>query len=49
LHIRNTLSVEEIEASEPCFAEPPRTDVSRIGEAGPPNFDEHGNLVPQPG
>jgi hypothetical protein len=44
LHIRNTLDLEEVEASEPCFAAPPRTDASRIGAARPLVFDESGNL-----
>jgi len=46
LHIRNTLHVEEVEASEPCFAEPAATDVTRLGEARPLAFDEHGDLPP---
>ena len=46
LRIRNTLSLEVVEASEPCFAEPPRTDVERIGEARPLAFDERGELPP---
>src|SRR6202043_445539 len=35
LHIRNTLQVEEVEASDPCFDEPAGTDVSRLGEPQP--------------
>ena len=46
LHIRNTLDLEEVEASEPCFAETPRTDVSRIGESAQLRFDERSNLPP---
>jgi Lactate racemase N-terminal domain len=46
LRIRNTLDLEEVEASEPCFAAPPRTDVSPIGTAHPLAFDERGNLPP---
>ena len=46
LRIRNTLSVEEVEASEPCFAEPPRTDVTQEGEARPLALDAGGNLPP---
>ena len=44
LRVRNTLDLEEIEASEPCFAEPPRTDVTRLGAAEPLRFDERGDL-----
>ena len=44
LHIRNTLDLEEVEASEPCFAAPPRTEVSRVGAVRPLVFDESGNL-----
>ena len=46
LHIRNTLHVEVVEASEPCFAEPPTTDVTRLGEAKPLGFDAQGNMAP---
>jgi lactate racemase-like protein len=46
LRIRNTLQVEEVEASEPCFAAPPRTDVTRLGEARPLEFDGRGDLPP---
>jgi len=46
LRIRNTLDLEEVEASEPCFAAPPRTDVTPIGAAYPLTFDERGNLSP---
>jgi Lactate racemase N-terminal domain len=46
LRIRNTLDLEEVEASEPCFAAPPRTDVSPIGTAHLLEFDEQGNLPP---
>jgi hypothetical protein len=46
LRIRNTLSVEELEVSEPCFAEPPRTDVGRVGDPGPLAFDGRGDLPP---
>jgi hypothetical protein len=44
LHIRNTLDLEEVEASEPCFAAPARTDVSPVGAARPLGFDGCGNL-----
>ena len=44
LRIRHTLDLEEVEASEPCFAEPPRTEVERLGAAGPLRFDERGHL-----
>ncbi len=46
LHIRNTLQVEEVEASEACFEEPPGTDVTRLGAALPLTFDERGDLPP---
>ena len=46
LHVRNTLMVEEVVASEACFEEPPRTDVTRLGEARPLTFDEQGDLPP---
>jgi len=46
LRVRNTLDLEEVEASEPCFAEPPCTDVTRLGAAHPLRFDERGNLPP---
>jgi len=46
LRIRNTLSLEEVEASEPCFAGPPRTEVERVGEAVPLAFDGRGDLPP---
>ena len=46
LRVRNTLDLEEVEASEACFAEPPQTDVTRLGAAGPPRFDERGDLQP---
>jgi hypothetical protein len=47
LRIRNTLSLEEIEASEPCLAEP-RGSVpfTTVGEARPVAFDASGNLPP---
>ena len=44
MRVRNTLCVEEVEASEPCFAEPPETDVTRLGEARPLGFDGRGDL-----
>ena len=46
LRIRNTLMVEEVEASEACFEEPPATDVTPLGEARPLAFDERGDLPP---
>ncbi len=46
LRIHNTLQVEEVEASEACFAEPPATDATRLDEARPLAFDERGNLAP---
>ena len=46
LRIRNTLQVEEVEASEACFAEPTATDVTRQGEARQLAFGERGNLAP---
>ena len=47
LHIRNTLQLEEVEASEACFEAPPQTDVTRLGSARPLRFDEQGNLPPE--
>ncbi len=44
LHIRNTLDLEEVEASEPCFNAPPRTEVLRVGAVHPLTFNEEGNL-----
>jgi hypothetical protein len=46
LHIRNTLHVEEVEASEPCFQEPPATEARRLGEVRPLTFDERGDMAP---
>jgi hypothetical protein len=45
MHIRNTLSLEEIEVSEPCLAEQ-RGPVpfTPLGEARPLTFDAAGNL-----
>jgi Lactate racemase N-terminal domain len=45
LHIRNTLDLEEVEASEPCFTAPPRTEATPVGPARPLVFDEGGNLL----
>jgi hypothetical protein len=47
MRIRNTLSLEEIEVSEPCLAGP-RGPVpfSLVGEAHPVSFDAAGNLPP---
>jgi hypothetical protein len=45
LRIRNTLSLEEIEASEPCLAEPPSgVPFTTLGPAQPVTFDDAGNL-----
>jgi hypothetical protein len=44
LHIRNTLQVEELEASEPCLAEPSRRPIEPITPARPLTFDATGNL-----
>ena len=46
LRIHNTLDLEEVEASEPCFTAPPRTDISPLGAARPLEFDARGNLPP---
>ena len=46
LHIRNTLDLEEVEASEPCFAAPPQTEASPVGAVRPLAFDGGGNLPP---
>ena len=49
LRIRHTLDLEDIEASEPCFGEPPCTDATRLGAASSLGFDERGNLSPMKG
>jgi hypothetical protein len=46
LHIRNTLLLEELEMSEPCLAEPPRTRFEPLGPPRPLSFDAAGNLAP---
>jgi hypothetical protein len=45
LRIRNTLTLDEVEVSEPCLAEPaPQTEFEVIGAAAPVAFDTAGNL-----
>jgi hypothetical protein len=45
LRIRNTLSLEEVEVSEPCLAEPPAgVPLTTLGPAEPMAFDAAGNL-----
>jgi len=47
LRIRNTLTLDEMEASEPCLAEPKRqTEFEVVGGAAPVAFDTRGNLLP---
>ena len=44
MHIRNTLDLEEVEASEACFAEPPADRRDTPGSRRPLCFDDDGNL-----
>jgi hypothetical protein len=45
MRIRNTLTLDEVEVSEPCLAEPaPQTEFEVIGAAAPVAFDTAGNL-----
>jgi hypothetical protein len=46
LRIRDTLQLEEVEASEPCLAEPPATEFNPVTEPRPLVFDAEGNLPP---
>jgi hypothetical protein len=47
LRIHNTLALEEIEASEPCLAEPSfSTTCEAVGAPRPVTFDGSGNLPP---
>jgi hypothetical protein len=46
MRIRNTLHVDEIEASEACFATPPRNRITPVGPPRPLEFDGAGNLLP---
>jgi hypothetical protein len=47
MRIRNTLTVEELEASEPCLGEPhPRAAFAPVGAARPAAFDGRGDLPP---
>src|SRR5262249_60522144 len=46
LRIRNTLSLEEVEVSEPCLAANGRGDLTPLGAARPLAFDAQGNLPP---
>jgi hypothetical protein len=45
MHIRNTLKVEEMEASEACLNEPAQTPFTLIGRPSPIEFDAAGNLA----
>jgi hypothetical protein len=45
LHVRNTLALEELEVSEPCLAEPRRTEFSPLGPPRPMAFDGQGNMT----
>jgi hypothetical protein len=52
LRIRNTLTLDELEVSEPCLAEPNhQTDFLPVSPAQPLSFDPSGNLshMPLPG
>jgi hypothetical protein len=45
--IRNTLTLDELEVSEPCLAEPsPQTQFAPVAAARPPAFDGAGDLPP---
>ncbi len=45
MHIRNTLSLEDVEVSEPCLSEPrPQTEFEVVGHGAPIEFDAAGNL-----
>ncbi|HZY84144.1 MAG TPA: hypothetical protein VFE78_04905 [Gemmataceae bacterium] len=45
--IRNTLTLDELEVSEPCLAEPsPQTQFAPVAAARPPSFDGAGDLPP---
>jgi hypothetical protein len=44
LHIRNTLVLEELDASGACLSEPSQTSFSVLGQPRPMEFDEKGNL-----
>jgi hypothetical protein len=47
LHIRNTLNVEEVEASEACLAQPRGpVEFTPLGPPHPVAFDAEGNLPP---
>ncbi|HEY7327846.1 MAG TPA: lactate racemase domain-containing protein [Gemmataceae bacterium] len=45
LHIRNTLQLEEVDASEPCLEDAERqTEFTTVGRSRPLEFDAAGNL-----
>jgi hypothetical protein len=44
MRIRNTLMVEEVEASEACLAAPSTNPITQLGWARPLSFDNHGDL-----
>ena len=47
MHIRNTLTLDEVEVSEPCLGEPePQTEFEVLGRAAPADFDRASNLRP---
>jgi hypothetical protein len=46
IRVRNTLAVEEVEVSEPCLAEPDRSDFVPVGTSFDVAFDGQGNLPP---
>ena len=47
LRIRNTLTLDEMQVSEPCLVEPERqTEFEVVGGAAPFAFDTTGNLLP---
>jgi hypothetical protein len=47
MRIRNTLTLDELDVSEPCLAEPsPQTQFAPAAAARPLAFDAAGNLPP---
>jgi hypothetical protein len=47
MHIKNTLTLEELEVSEACLSDPnPQTRFTPIGPARPLTFDADGNMRP---
>jgi hypothetical protein len=46
LRVRNTLTLDELDVSEPCLLEPRRTEFTPVGPVRPLAFDADGNLPP---